>query len=62
MRYTDKDRMPFGKYVNIPLEQVPDAYLLWLYRENKGKTSISYNCRALLKYIEESFDEKKLKS
>lgn len=32
---TDKDNMPWGKYVGVKMANVPASYLLWLYENNK---------------------------
>ena len=34
-RADDKTRMPFGKYKDTALGDVPPGYLLWLYEEMK---------------------------
>lgn len=31
--FTEDDLMSFGKYVNVPLAEVPASYLHWLYTE-----------------------------
>lgn len=49
-KYTDQTPMPFGKYINVPLENVPDSYLLWLYQSGKLFD------RALIAYIEDNLD------
>lgn len=46
-KLTDESIMPFGKYKGDRLIYVPDAYLIWLYEENKCSG-------ALKKYIEEN--------
>lgn len=33
-RLTDQDRMPFGKYKNMMLGQVPEDYLKWLAKQD----------------------------
>lgn len=44
---TDTSRMPFGKYKNEKMANVPADYLLWLHKESK--------CFGELKeYIEEN--------
>jgi uncharacterized protein (DUF3820 family) len=46
---TDTSRMPFGKYKNEKMANVPADYLLWLHKEQK--------CFGELKeYIEENLD------
>lgn len=49
-KYTDQTPMPFGKYSGVPLENVPDSYLLWLY--NSGKLWD----KALIAYIEDNLE------
>jgi len=50
----DKTKMPFGKYKDKPLEQVPGSYLLWLgdqpeFRQKKaGLAEYIEKNRALL--------------
>jgi uncharacterized protein (DUF3820 family) len=39
--------MPFGKYKNDDIEDVPASYLMWLYEKEIAKGSI-------LQYIEEN--------
>jgi len=41
-------RMPFGKYRNVPLEEVPDGYLLWLLD----------NCQQLSPTLREAMEER----
>jgi uncharacterized protein (DUF3820 family) len=40
-------KMPFGKYKNDDIEDVPASYLMWLYEKEIAKGSI-------LQYIEEN--------
>jgi len=47
--FTDESIMPFGKFIGIKLANVPDEYLLWLFRENKCFGEL-YN------YIKENYD------
>jgi uncharacterized protein (DUF3820 family) len=35
MALTDYDRMPFGKYKNEKMANVPAEYLIWLYDNDK---------------------------
>ena len=48
---TDNDLMPFGKYQGIPLKDVPDDYLLWLYNQD-----IHPKYSDLEDYLEENID------
>lgn len=46
---SDESLMPFGKYKGVRLAEVPDAYLLWIYENNK--------CSGGLKnYIEDNLE------
>jgi uncharacterized protein (DUF3820 family) len=52
---TDSDLMPFGMHEGKMMINVPEDYLIWLYRSAK--------CTPDLKaYIEDSIDERKLKN
>ena len=48
-KLTDSSRMPFDKYINEKMANVPASYLMWLYDNNK--------CNQQVKdYIEENMD------
>lgn len=47
--FTDTSLMPFGKYKNKRLIDVPAVYLLWLYNNN-------CNHEGLMKYITENLE------
>lgn len=49
MALTDNDRMPFGKYKNEKMANVPASYLMWLYNENKCSKEVR-------DYIEDNLD------
>lgn len=52
-KITDKSIMTFGKaHKGKQLSQVPDAYLLWMWREKVGPQEI-------LDYIEDNLDNLK---
>ena len=34
-KFTDQDKMPFGKFKGTKLEAVEASYLLWLYEQMK---------------------------
>lgn len=34
---TDTDPMPFGKYKDTPMQDVPASYLHWLWTQNNGR-------------------------
>lgn len=33
----DTDPMPFGKHRGVPMQDVPAAYLHWLWTQNNGR-------------------------
>lgn len=41
-KFTDSSLMPFGKYKDIRLIDVPASYLLWLYENDKAGNVKSY--------------------
>jgi uncharacterized protein (DUF3820 family) len=45
----DNSKMPFGKYQNEKLANVPASYLLWLHKERKCYGELK-------KYIEDNMD------
>ena len=45
---TDETPMPFGKYKDDRMDEVPAEYLLWLYDNDKA--------RNLVEYIEDNMD------
>lgn len=51
----DTDLMPFGKYKDKPLSEVPDWHLAWLKIQFKDKApnKQSLNEKMLLRYIEQ---------
>lgn len=38
MPLTDNDQMPWGKYKNTKMTNVPSEYLIWLYENDKAGT------------------------
>lgn len=58
----DTDLMPFGKHKGEQMANVPDSYLIWLWKENQEKDDFSKGPQVIevLKYIEDSFNEKEL--
>jgi uncharacterized protein (DUF3820 family) len=52
----DNSRMPYGKYQNEKMANVPPDYLIWLYENNKCggevKTYIKENLQILKEEIE----------
>lgn len=46
---TDTSLMPYGKFINVPMANVPGDYLLWLYNNNKCGGEVKM-------YIEENLD------
>ncbi len=49
-KFTDESPMPFGKHKGLPLSEVPDDYLLWLYYDTNLKDG------PLRRYIVENLD------
>lgn len=45
----DKSPMPFGKYINVAMANVPASYLIWLYDNNKCAGEVK-------KYIQDNID------
>jgi uncharacterized protein (DUF3820 family) len=45
----DKSPMPFGKYANVEMANVPADYLLWLYKNGKGGADVT-------EYIEDNLE------
>lgn len=52
--------MPFGTHKDKPLQDVPDAYLVWVWNENKEEyfnEEITWDKKqALMAYIEDNLD------
>jgi uncharacterized protein (DUF3820 family) len=48
-KLTDKDPMPFGQHKGTAMADVPDAYLLWLWNENKCNNEVR-------EYIKDNLD------
>lgn len=57
-QFTDRSKMPFGKYKDKPLSAVPDDYLLWLHGELSRKCSPF--ARPLKEYLDENLEAIKL--
>ncbi|MBD3627622.1 DUF3820 family protein [Cyclobacterium sp.] len=53
----DQTLMPFGKYKNTPMANVPDSYLLWLYNRIMMKSEsgqpLNQDESRILSYIED---------
>lgn len=45
----DNSRMPYGKYINTKMANVPAHYLLWLHREGKCSGEVK-------RYIEDNME------
>lgn len=39
-KLTDKSLMPFGKYKDYAMENVPASYLVWLYENDKCSNQV----------------------
>lgn len=50
----DKSIMPFGVHSGKKMIEVPDDYLIWIYKNKKATKDI-------LDYVEDTFDETLLK-
>lgn len=48
-KFNDDSLMPWGKHKGVRLTEVPDQYLLWLYKARKAKGDV-------LDYIEDNLD------
>jgi uncharacterized protein (DUF3820 family) len=53
----DQDLMPFGKYKDTPMANVPDSYLLWLYNrimmKQESGQPLNQDESRILSYIED---------
>lgn len=57
MKLTDESIMPFGKYKDEKMANVPASYLLWLYDEyTLPNPRFGFINRDVLAYIEENLD------
>lgn len=52
----DESKMPFGKYKDTKLIEVPASYLLWLYEQDDFKIAVTGPKGDLRRYIEENMD------
>ncbi len=50
-RVTDSTVMSFGKHKGKKMEDIPDSWLIWFYKENKG----------IMNYIREAIPAEDLK-
>ena len=48
-KLTDESPMPFGKYKDMEMEDVPASYLIWLLENNKCSKPVK-------EYIEENLE------
>jgi uncharacterized protein (DUF3820 family) len=51
LTYNDETALPGGKYKDIPLKDVPDDYLLFIYENNYFDRHVGVR-----KYLEENID------
>jgi hypothetical protein len=57
MALTDDDVMPFGKYKNDKMANVPASYLLWIYDEwTAPNPHFRFHNKEVRAYIEENLD------
>lgn len=55
MDFTDKTKMPYGKYKGADMEDVPADYLLWLHEKLKPKEdALKFPDDEILAYIEDN--------
>jgi len=59
----DDSPMPFGKFKDRRMEDVPAEYLLWLWEENKdryklyaGSRPLTEDQRAIMDYIDDNME------
>lgn len=52
--FIDDDIMPFGKYKGMRMIEIPDDYLIWLYKNTELHEG------GIKAYIEENFNENEL--
>ena len=54
--FHDKTPMPFGRYKDTPLIDVPLEYMNWIYKQcrEKHSTKRTFNQKYLMKYIEQN--------
>ena len=48
---TDTDKMPFGKYKDLPLSDVPASYFHWLWTNDRDPMSSKINVDPVANYI-----------
>ena len=65
MELKDESTMPFGRYAGKEMEKIPDEYLKWFWNENvylwkANRRRMGDSQRAVMQYIEDSFNEKDL--
>ena len=51
MKLTDLDKMPFGRWKNLPMQDVPVGYLHWFWHEVKAWNEEQV---AVMNYIREN--------
>jgi uncharacterized protein (DUF3820 family) len=60
MTLGDDDLMPFGKHKGIPMQDVPDGWLLWFYNANAGIKVLGASQQAVFNYAKLNLDAIKL--
>ena len=58
-KLTDKDPMPWGKYKGLPMSEVPDSYLLWLYHEGHASGNVGRYLAENIKAIKANVEREK---
>ena len=56
----DNDLMPFGKHKGKKLIDVPDNYLIWIYKNITDEKHPNTKEQELMDYIADSFNENDL--
>ena len=61
MALTDSDRMPFGKYKNEKMANVPAEYLIWLHDNDKCSGDVKDYIIENMDVLKEEINNKKKK-
>lgn len=62
MKLTDESPMPFGKFKNKKMMEVPADYLLWLYDQRSGMKPFGEASQAVRDYTMENLEVLKKES
>lgn len=58
---TDQSRMPWGKYKNAQMANVPASYLMWCYEQNKCDASVKKYVEDNYRILQEEIEDEELK-